>query len=395
MNQNALIVSLPGALPHGSEIWLNILYAGPMPPQDLDREAINIAQDPQQEVVTLPPEPRYLYSNRGYWYPQSIVTDYATARMTVSVPEQYEVIATGRPAGPPAPAPGVAGEGQRPRRRFVVRERSPGSISRVRRVSPPRRRNAPHANRCRRLRASSCTSRPIPGRWHAGAARPTGPPTSSSSTPHWSAPPRTRRSRWGSPNMKRPAATALPTSPSSISRCRRVSPGVTIRSTSTTTRSSSSRTRLAHQWWGQAVGWKNYHEQWLSEGFAQYFAALYAETEPGARGDRARSCNACARPPSMSPTRDRSTLATGWATSRPTAAVFRSIVYNKSAMVLHMLRRWIGDEAFFAGVRTFYTRLAIQEGRHRRLDQGDGKGQQTRTWRRSSRPGSSARPFPT
>ena len=33
---------------------------------------------------------------------------------------------------------------------------------------------------------------------------------------------------------------------------------------------------LAHQWWGQAVGWKNYHEQWLSEGFAQYFAALYA-----------------------------------------------------------------------------------------------------------------------
>ena len=34
----------------------------------------------------LPPEPRYLYSNRSYWYPQSIVTDYATARVTVSVP---------------------------------------------------------------------------------------------------------------------------------------------------------------------------------------------------------------------------------------------------------------------------------------------------------------------
>ena len=26
---------------------------------------------------------------------------------------------------------------------------------------------------------------------------------------------------------------------------------------------------VAHQWWGQAVGWRNYHEQWLSEGFAQ------------------------------------------------------------------------------------------------------------------------------
>ena len=34
---------------------------------------------------------------------------------------------------------------------------------------------------------------------------------------------------------------------------------------------------LAHQWWGQAIGWKNYHEQWISEGFAQYFAALTPE----------------------------------------------------------------------------------------------------------------------
>src|SRR5262249_46379197 len=38
---------------------------------------------------------------------------------------------------------------------------------------------------------------------------------------------------------------------------------------------------LAHQWWGGAVGWRNYHEQWLSEGFAQYFAALYAEHAHG------------------------------------------------------------------------------------------------------------------
>src|SRR6185436_667848 len=38
---------------------------------------------------------------------------------------------------------------------------------------------------------------------------------------------------------------------------------------------------LAHQWFGQAVGWKNYHEQWLSEGFAQYFAALYAREKRG------------------------------------------------------------------------------------------------------------------
>jgi aminopeptidase N len=33
---------------------------------------------------------------------------------------------------------------------------------------------------------------------------------------------------------------------------------------------------------------------------------------------------------------------------------FRALVYNKGAAVLHMLRREIGDEAFFGGVKKFY-----------------------------------------
>ena len=53
-------------------------------------------------------------------------------------------------------------------------------------------------------------------------------------------------------------------------------------------------------------------------------------------------------------TRARSTSATAWATSAADERVFRAIIYNKAAMVLHMLRRLVGDEAFFAGVRAFY-----------------------------------------
>jgi aminopeptidase N len=34
--------------------------------------------------------------------------------------------------------------------------------------------------------------------------------------------------------------------------------------------------------------------------------------------------------------------------------LFRAVVYNKGAMVLHMLRRLVGDEAFFAGLRRYY-----------------------------------------
>lgn len=32
---------------------------------------------------------------------------------------------------------------------------------------------------------------------------------------------------------------------------------------------------VAHQWWGANIDWQSYRDQWLSEGFAQYAAALY------------------------------------------------------------------------------------------------------------------------
>jgi aminopeptidase N len=35
--------------------------------------------------------------------------------------------------------------------------------------------------------------------------------------------------------------------------------------------------------------------------------------------------------------------------------VFRALVYNKGALTLHMLRKLIGDDAFFRGLRRFYS----------------------------------------
>lgn len=32
---------------------------------------------------------------------------------------------------------------------------------------------------------------------------------------------------------------------------------------------------VAHQWWGNVVGWRSYRDQWLSEGFAEYSGVLY------------------------------------------------------------------------------------------------------------------------
>jgi len=38
---------------------------------------------------------------------------------------------------------------------------------------------------------------------------------------------------------------------------------------------------IAHQWWGQAVTWKTYHDQWLSEGLAQFSSILYLKEKYG------------------------------------------------------------------------------------------------------------------
>lgn len=38
---------------------------------------------------------------------------------------------------------------------------------------------------------------------------------------------------------------------------------------------------VAHQWWGHAVGWSSYHDQWLSEGFAEFSAGLFLQQGVG------------------------------------------------------------------------------------------------------------------
>jgi hypothetical protein len=110
---------------------------------------------------------------------------------------------------------------------------------------------------------------------------------------------------------------------------------------------------IAHQWWGQAVGWKNYHEQWLSEGFAQYFAALYAAEERGdallenlLRQMRRWAIEQSSQGPVY--------LGYRLGHIEGDARVYRALIYNKGAMVLHMLRRLVGDKVFFDGLRAYY-----------------------------------------
>jgi hypothetical protein len=350
VNQNSLLVSLPSTVTKDTEFSLAIQYAGRMPSQELDREAITVEQQ-NIEPVMLPPEPRYIYSNRTYWYPQSVVSDYAPARLKVTVPAEYDVIATGLPVGEPAPPPGVA-EGPR-RRMFLFESERPVRylacvISRLRDVES-------HEVKLGNDDADRVELHIVANPRQAGRARNLGDRAAAifafygkliGDLPYPSFTLGVTEREL--PGGHSPAYFAVVDQPQQATTTWRNDP-VNFDNYP----SFFVAHEVAHQWWGQAVGWKNYHEQWLSEGFAQYFAALYAEDQlaPGVMANVLRQMRRTA----MNESSD-GPIYLGYRLGhiKGESKVFRSILYNKAAMVLHMLRRLIGDQAFFNGIRTFF-----------------------------------------
>jgi len=112
---------------------------------------------------------------------------------------------------------------------------------------------------------------------------------------------------------------------------------------------------LAHQWWGQGVAPANYRERWLSEAWAQYAAALWVRHDRGEDAFRSmmdRMARWALRFDAAGPIQLGQRL--GHLKNDP--RIFRSVVYDKGAWVLHMLRGLLGDEAFFGGARAFLER---------------------------------------
>jgi aminopeptidase N len=108
---------------------------------------------------------------------------------------------------------------------------------------------------------------------------------------------------------------------------------------------------IAHQWFGDAVTERDWHHLWLSEGFASYFGPLFYELvqEP----DRFRDAMERNRRVYMaSDVVDRPIIDTA---EKDISRLLNENNYPKGAWVLHMLRREVGDSAFFAGIRAYYS----------------------------------------
>ncbi len=104
---------------------------------------------------------------------------------------------------------------------------------------------------------------------------------------------------------------------------------------------------LAHMWFGDLITPQDWTHIWLSEGFATYVEALWAEHVYGPAGLRnfmashdwghGYGVDTLVRDPE----RDYAPY------------FFRPIAYHKGAWVLHMLRRELGDETFFAVLNNY------------------------------------------
>ena len=107
----------------------------------------------------------------------------------------------------------------------------------------------------------------------------------------------------------------------------------------------------AHQWFGDAVTEAAWAHVWLSEGFATYFAALYAAHARGDtafRAERVAMRDAVRRAPV---TATRPVLDTA---QTDLLQLLNSNSYQKGGFVLHMLRQEVGDRAFFAAIRAYH-----------------------------------------
>ena len=134
---------------------------------------------------------------------------------------------------------------------------------------------------------------------------------------------------------------------------------------------------VAHQWWGQTVGFASYRDQWMSEGFANFSTSLYLQQTnktPKQYRDfwtllRQRLLEKNAegyRPVDVGPV----VMGTRVSSSKTGANVYQMLIYSKGAYILHMLRMmyWSpqgGDQAFKVAmhdlVRSFRNKPATTE----------------------------------
>ena len=281
-NQDSLVVSLPASLAQGSPLDLIVTYSGRLEPQAPEREGVQIGREsqvPQGDLPAVPIEESYLYSNRTYWYAQTPEVDYATASIRVLVPAKYTCVASGQLS---SGSPMLLG---------VVNQKGPSDAQKIFMFDV-----------ARPARYFACV---ISRFTHVQAAAQDPPALAAEVTDRFKA--RGQRLLADAGAIARYYASLVGDSPYPTFTLALVEsdlpgghspayfavlnqviprPGLIWRNDPAAFNDFPEyflAHELAHQWWGQAVGTRNYHEAWISEGFAAVLRGTLRGTHARAR----------------------------------------------------------------------------------------------------------------
>jgi hypothetical protein len=131
---------------------------------------------------------------------------------------------------------------------------------------------------------------------------------------------------------------------------------------------------VAHQWWGNIVGWSSYRDQWIDEGIANYLAILFADTKKNPDHtlhvwlDRYRKELTQKPLDGSAPPGEIGGLTLGnRLDSSKSPEGYRKIIYGKGTWVFHMLREMLRqrgsknpDARFVALLHTIVTKYAYR-----------------------------------
>ena len=105
---------------------------------------------------------------------------------------------------------------------------------------------------------------------------------------------------------------------------------------------------IAHQWWGVSVSPATKDDWWLTDGFSRYSEAMYVENAAGSAGleEAVKDMSVGALAYDTVPLSSASKL-------DPFSTEFQSLVTDKGAMILHMLRWVLGEDKYLKTMREF------------------------------------------
>jgi len=105
---------------------------------------------------------------------------------------------------------------------------------------------------------------------------------------------------------------------------------------------------LAHQWFGDSLTPEVWADIWLNEGFARYCEALWIEHDSGIEDYQEYMRQ-------IGPLRHPDLFVNDGILIDPDPILPNTLIYDKGAWVLHMLRMLIGDDAFFSFLADYAT----------------------------------------